>query len=171
MTVRETLLFSANLRLPESVSPKEKHQIVDKALQSLGLSHIANSRIGGNGIRGISGGEKRRVSIGVELVTSPSIIFLDEPTSGSVTSNPTGLDSYNAYMIISTLANLAHKEQKTIVFTIHQPRSDIYKLFDDVLVLAKGKTVYNDEGSQAAITMSMEGMLKNNSRISVSRWL
>lgn len=80
LTVRETLLFSANLRLPESVTFVEKEKIVQRTLDSLGLTHVANSRIGGGGVRGISGGEKRRVSIGVELVTSPSVLFLDEPT-------------------------------------------------------------------------------------------
>jgi ABC-type multidrug transport system ATPase subunit len=92
LTVRETLLFSANLRLPESVTRKEKWDIVEKTLDQLGILHIADSRIGGNGVRGLSGGEKRRVSIGIELVTSPSIILCDEPTSG--------LDSYNAHKII-----------------------------------------------------------------------
>jgi ABC-type multidrug transport system ATPase subunit len=92
LTVRETLLFSANLRLPESVTRLEKQSIVDATLEELGISHIAHSRIGGNGKRGISGGEKRRVSIGIELVTSPSILLLDEPTSG--------LDSYNAQMVV-----------------------------------------------------------------------
>jgi ABC-type multidrug transport system ATPase subunit len=92
LTVRETLLFSANLRLPESVTRAEKHAIVDKTLNDLGISHIALSRIGGNDARGISGGEKRRVSIGIELVTSPSILLLDEPTSG--------LDSFNAKMLV-----------------------------------------------------------------------
>ena len=76
MTVLETLLFSANLRLPESFKSSEKETIVEKTLSTLGLTHIANSKIGGNGVRGISGGEKRRVSIGVELVTSPSVLFL-----------------------------------------------------------------------------------------------
>jgi ABC-type multidrug transport system ATPase subunit len=92
LTVRETLLFSANLRLPESVTRAERHVIVDKTLEELGINHIAHSRIGGNGVRGISGGEKRRVSIGIELVTSPSILLLDEPTSG--------LDSYNAHILV-----------------------------------------------------------------------
>lgn len=85
LTVRETLLFSANLRLPESVTSQEKENIVDSVLAELGLEHIADSRIGGGGVRGISGGEKRRVSIGMELVTSPGVLFLDEPTSGMLT--------------------------------------------------------------------------------------
>ncbi len=92
LTVRECLLFSANLRLPESYTSKQKNEIVDKTLELLGLQHISNSKIGGPSLRGISGGEKRRVSIGIELVTSPSVLFLDEITSG--------LDSYNALMVV-----------------------------------------------------------------------
>ena len=77
LTVRETLNFSAQLRLPESVPDLEKRQRVQEVLEELGLLHVADSKVGGNGVRGISGGERRRVSIGVELVTSPAILFLD----------------------------------------------------------------------------------------------
>jgi ABC-type multidrug transport system ATPase subunit len=80
LTVRETLLFSARLRLPESISIDEKRNRVEEVMANLGLTHVADSRIGGDGKRGISGGEKRRVSIGVELVTSPAVLYLDEPT-------------------------------------------------------------------------------------------
>jgi ABC-type multidrug transport system ATPase subunit len=141
LTVRETLSFSAELRLPESLPKSEKMVIVDQTIKQLGLAHVSDSRIGGGGIRGISGGEKRRVSVGVEFVTSPSILFLDEPTSG--------LDSYNALMLVKTLANLAHKHGKTVIFTIHQPRSDVYKLFDDVLVLSKGEILYFGPANEA----------------------
>jgi ABC-type multidrug transport system ATPase subunit len=80
LTVRETIMFSANLRLPESISLFEKKARVEEVLHMLGLAHVGNTIIGGNGVRSISGGERRRVSIGVELVTSPSVLFLDEPT-------------------------------------------------------------------------------------------
>ncbi|KAJ3273819.1 hypothetical protein HDU76_010769, partial [Blyttiomyces sp. JEL0837] len=142
LTVRETLMFSAMLRLPESVSIAEKKKRVEEVLSTLGLMHCAETRIGGFGKRGISGGEKRRVSIGVELVTSPSVLLLDEPTSG--------LDSFNALSVVRTLADLAHKHGKTIIFTIHQPRSDVYTLFDNVLVLAGGATLYCGPGSGAS---------------------
>ncbi|KAI9199782.1 uncharacterized protein BJ171DRAFT_517045 [Polychytrium aggregatum] len=134
LTVRETLEFSANLRLPESIPWDTKKSMIDDVLRDLGLESVAHSRIGGAYGRSISGGEKRRVSIGVELVTSPGILFLDEPTSG--------LDSYNAHLVVQTLHNLAVNHGKTIVFSIHQPRSDIYKLFHDVLILAAGDCVY-----------------------------
>jgi ABC-type multidrug transport system ATPase subunit len=82
-------------------------------------------------LRGISGGEKRRLSIAQELVTSPSILFLDEPTSG--------LDSYNAGVVVESLVNLARKYNRTIVCTIHQPRSDIFLMFDRLLLLSCGR--------------------------------
>ncbi|KAI8823548.1 uncharacterized protein EV422DRAFT_359919 [Fimicolochytrium jonesii] len=134
LTVRETLMFSANMRLPESTSTSDKKDIVNEVIASLGLSHIADSRIGGSLKRGISGGEKRRVSIGVALVTSPAILFLDEPTSG--------LDSYNAHSAIKTITDLAHRLGKTVIFTIHQPRSDVFAMFDDTLVLQNGQIMY-----------------------------
>ncbi|ORY44432.1 P-loop containing nucleoside triphosphate hydrolase protein [Rhizoclosmatium globosum] len=149
LTVRETLMFSAQLRLPESISKEDKIKKVNEVMATLGLSHVANTRVGGHGKRGISGGEKRRVSIGVELVTSPSVIVLDEPTSG--------LDSFNAIHVIKTLSDLARKLRKTVIFTIHQPRSDAYALFDQVLVLAKGKTLYFGPGSSAGMFFKQRG--------------
>ncbi|KAJ3241698.1 hypothetical protein HDU81_011022 [Chytriomyces hyalinus] len=149
LTVRETLYFSAKLRLPESMGVKEKMGRVDEVLETLGLSHVAHSRVGGFGQRGISGGERRRVSIGVELVTSPGILFLDEPTSG--------LDSFNAHAVIEALHTLAHVHSKTIVFTVHQPRSDMYAMFDQVIVLAAGAALYAGRGAEAGQTMKQNG--------------
>ncbi|KAI8621918.1 P-loop containing nucleoside triphosphate hydrolase protein [Chytriomyces sp. MP71] len=149
LTVRETLYFSAKLRLPESMTSKEKMTRVDEVLDTLGLSHVANSRVGGFGMRGISGGERRRVSIGVELVTSPGILFLDEPTSG--------LDSFNAHAVIEALHTLAHVHQKTIIFTVHQPRSDMFSMFDQVIVLAAGSILYAGRGAEAAAKLKQEG--------------
>lgn len=77
------------------------------------------------------------MSIACELVTSPSILFLDEPTSG--------LDAYNAYNVVESLVSLARNYNRTVVFTIHQPRSNIVALFDQLLVLAAGKSVYSGE--------------------------
>jgi len=83
LTVSEALLFAARLRLPEYVTDAEKRQRVEDVLEQLGLTHVRDSRIGGSHARGISGGEMRRVSIGLELVASPDVLILDEPTSGS----------------------------------------------------------------------------------------
>ncbi|KAJ3018387.1 hypothetical protein HKX48_002938 [Thoreauomyces humboldtii] len=135
LTVYETVLFSAKLRLPSYMPMKEKEGRVMETLMELGILHIANRRIGTTGERGISGGEKRRVSIACELVTGPSILFLDEPTSG--------LDAFNAFNVIESLVNLARTYRRTVILTIHQPRSNIFALFDKLLLLAKGRVVYS----------------------------
>lgn len=106
LTVREVLEFSAAVRLPESITDQQKKSRVKGVMSQLGLSHVADSRVGDSLRRGLSGGEKKRLSIAVELVTNPSIIFADEPTSG--------LDSYNALQVIQTLAKLATEEKKTV---------------------------------------------------------
>ncbi len=142
LTVRETLEFSASIRLPESVGEAQKQARVDQVLKQLGLSHVADSRVGDSLNRGISGGEKKRLSIAVELVTNPSILFIDEATSG--------LDSYNALQVIQTLSTLAHEHRKTVIFTVHQPNSPIFSLFTKVLLLSKGKEVYFGPASDAA---------------------
>jgi ABC-type multidrug transport system ATPase subunit/ABC-type multidrug transport system permease subunit len=142
LTVHETILNSALLRLPRDMSRAAKEQKVYEVEKELGIHHIRDSLIGseeGKG-RGISGGEKRRVGIACELVTSPSIIFLDEPTSG--------LDAYNAYNVIECLVTLAKNYKRTVIFTIHQPRSNIVALFDRLILLAQGKTVYSGSFSQ-----------------------
>ncbi|KAK4144391.1 uncharacterized protein C8A04DRAFT_36639 [Dichotomopilus funicola] len=137
LTVHETILTSALLRLPRDMTRPAKEQRVFEVEKQLGIYHIRDSLIGseeGKG-RGISGGEKRRVSIACELVTSPSILFLDEPTSG--------LDAYNAYNVVECLVTLAKTYKRTVIFTIHQPRSNIVALFDRLILLAQGKTVYS----------------------------
>lgn len=137
LTVHETIMTSALLRLPRDMSTSIKEQRVSEVEKQLGIIHIKDQLIGseeGNG-RGISGGEKRRVGIACELVTSPSILFLDEPTSG--------LDAYNAFNVVECLVTLAKDYNRTVIFTIHQPRSNIVSLFDHLVLLAKGRTVYS----------------------------
>lgn len=137
LTVHETILDSALLRLPKDMSVAAKEQKVEDVERQLGIYHIRHQVIGseeGNG-RGISGGEKRRVGIACELVTSPSILFLDEPTSG--------LDAYNAFNVVECLVTLVKTFNRTVVFTIHQPRSNIVALFDQLILLAQGRTVYS----------------------------
>jgi len=92
-TVRETLMFYANMKLPSTYSEKKKKAKVEQVLVELGLTKVADSLIGSQFQRGISGGEKKRVSIGCELITNPSLLFCDEPT--------TGLDAYNAMVSLS----------------------------------------------------------------------
>lgn len=134
LTVRETLMYSAMLQLPRSMPVQLKQKRVEDVIQELGLDAIADVTIGAPGRRGISGGEKRRVSIGKELVTSPSLLFLDEPTSG--------LDAYNAGVVMECLRKLTKQGRRTVVVTIHQPRSNIFKMFDSLMLLGGGHTVY-----------------------------
>ncbi|PSR81399.1 hypothetical protein BD289DRAFT_484444 [Coniella lustricola] len=137
LTVHETILNSALLRLPRDMTTSAKEQRVTEVEKQLGIHHIKDSLIGseeGKG-RGISGGEKRRVGIACELVTSPSILFLDEPTSG--------LDAYNAFNVIECLVTLAKDFERTVIFTIHQPRSNIVALFDRLVLLARGRPVFS----------------------------
>ncbi|KAK5575853.1 hypothetical protein RB653_006987 [Dictyostelium firmibasis] len=139
ITVRETLRFYADLKLPKGWTPKEKQERIEQILEQIGLSHRADAKIGGvlpGGIvlRGLSGGEKRRVSIGCGLITSPSIVLLDEPTSG--------LDTTSAMAVMKTLVELTQQKNVTVICTIHQPRSEIFKLFTKIMVLAEGRLVY-----------------------------
>ena len=134
LTVRETLMYSAELRLPENFTQQERTKIVEEVILQLGLKDCADTRIGDNEHKGCSGGEKRRVSIGVQLLSNPSVLFLDEPT--------TGLDATSAYQVVRTLKNLARKG-RTVITTIHQPRSEIWGLFDRITLLTKGKPVYS----------------------------
>lgn len=142
LTVHETIVDSALLRLPKDMTRAAKLQRVEDVERQLGIYQIRDQIIGseeGSG-RGISGGEKRRVGIACELVTSPSILFLDEPTSG--------LDAFNAYNVVECLVNLVKTYNRTVIFTIHQPRSNIVALFDQLVLLAKGRTVYSGRFSQ-----------------------
>ncbi|EPT01714.1 hypothetical protein FOMPIDRAFT_1119813 [Fomitopsis schrenkii] len=137
LTVYETVLYSALLRLPREMSFEAKKFRTLETMHELGILSIKDARIGDSGHRSISGGEKRRVSIACELVTSPSILFLDEPTSG--------LDAFNALSVVSSLVTLAKDYNRTVIFTIHQPRSNIVSLFDQLLVLAQGKLIYSGD--------------------------
>ncbi|KAI5962532.1 ADP1 [Candida pseudojiufengensis] len=137
LTVYETVLNSALLRLPRSMTFQQKQSRVIEVLNELRIIGIKDRVIGSNFKRGISGGEKRRVSIACELVTSPSILFLDEPTSG--------LDSYNARNVIDCLVKLSRDYNRTIIFTIHQPRSNIVSLFDKLILLSDGDLIFSGD--------------------------
>lgn len=86
--------------------------------------------MGGIFVKGISGGERKRTSIGYELISDPACIFLDEPTSG--------LDSFTAYSIIDLLRRIAKEKNRNVIFTIHQPSSDIWSMFDNVMLMVEG---------------------------------
>lgn len=136
LTVEETIYFSARLKTPSSVTDEEVRMIVEEVMQDLGVLHIRHSLIGNatTGVRGISGGERKRVSVASELVVRPPLLFLDEPTSG--------LDATSAQALVKTLKELAHMGH-SIAVVIHQPRTAIYNMFDSLLLLSKGQTIYN----------------------------
>ncbi|RXW15568.1 hypothetical protein EST38_g10280 [Candolleomyces aberdarensis] len=143
LTVFETLLFAARLRLPENVPDTEKHQRVLDLLQKLGIDHIKDTRIGdvtGGKARGISGGEMRRVTIGLELISEPDVLLLDEPTSG--------LDSVSAARIANVLHAIAHDPVNPVpvIASIHQPSSLLYQKFDLILLLSHGRALYSGPG-------------------------
>ncbi|KAB1210548.1 ABC transporter G family member 5 [Morella rubra] len=148
LTVEETLLFSAKLRLrlPQS----ELSSRVKSLIQELGLSHIAGARVGDDRVRGISGGERRRVSIGVDVIHDPGVLILDEPTSG--------LDSTSALQIIDMLKTMAETRGRTIILSIHQPGFRIVKLFNSILVLANGCVLHHGTVDQLGVNLRLMGL-------------
>ncbi|KAF8437588.1 ABC transporter [Boletus edulis BED1] len=157
LTVREALAFAASLRFPESLSLSRKAALVSAIISRLGLEDVAETRIGatdGTG-RGISGGEARRVSIGLELVGCPDILVCDEPTSG--------LDSVSARRVVNVLREVARgggglfgsTEEKgqgvAVICSVHQPSSRLYHSFDSVLLLSRGRALYSGPGGLAPI--------------------
>uniref|UniRef100_A0A3P8Q8B9 ABC transporter domain-containing protein n=1 Tax=Astatotilapia calliptera TaxID=8154 RepID=A0A3P8Q8B9_ASTCA len=140
LTVRENFTFSAALRLPSSISHKEKKQKVDRLIKELGLGRVADSKVGTQLIRGISGGERKRTNIGMELIIDPPVLFLDEPT--------TGLDASTANSVLLLLKRMANNG-RTIILSIHQPRYTIYRLFDSLTLLVNGHQVYHGPARSA----------------------
>ncbi|KAM3238608.1 ABC transporter G family member 25 [Capsicum chinense] len=141
LTVRETLIFCALLRLPNSLNRKEKIAITDSVITELGLNKCEDTIIGNSFIRrGVSGGERKRVSIAHEMLINPSLLILDEPTSG--------LDATAAYRLVSTLGSLAQKG-KTIITSVHQPSSRVFQMFNSVLVLSEGRCLYFGKGNES----------------------
>ncbi|VDL89924.1 unnamed protein product [Schistocephalus solidus] len=206
LTVRENLNFSAALRLPAWTTKRDREERVESLLIKLGLMSVADSKVGDEFVRGISGGERKRTNIGIELITEPCIIFLDEPT--------TGLDAHTAMVVMQVLKRVAElKEEftlfvnsmpssthwlsffekclnpnalnvlnvnggravasnrhliplltsesralklalegRTIITSIHQPKSSIYKLFDSLTILANGRIVYHGAAGDCPVS-------------------
>lgn len=121
--------------------PKEEvSSIIDGTIIEMGLQDCADRLIGNWHLRGISGGEKKRLSIALEILTRPRLLFLDEPTSG--------LDSASAFFVVQTLRNVA-RDGRTVISSIHQPSSEVFALFDDLFLLSGGETVYFGEAKMA----------------------
>lgn len=148
LTVEETLMFSAKLRL--KLPSSQLAARVESLIQELGLSHVAGARVGDEKNRGISGGEKRRVSIGVDVIHDPRVLILDEPTSG--------LDSTSALQIIDMLKTMADTRGRTIILSIHQPGFRIVKLFNSVLLLANGSVLHHGSVDQLQTHMRSIGL-------------
>lgn len=129
LTVRETLHFAAIIRLPRHMSKTSKIARAEQILVQLGLRHCANTLVGSEFVKGISGGERRRVSIAIQILTDPKILILDEPTSG--------LDANTAYAMMELLQSLA-QEGRTIICTVHQSRSNFFPMFGNLLLLGNG---------------------------------
>jgi len=142
LTVKETIRFAARLKSPKHKSDEEVDKMVDETITRLGLTHVQDSLIGSPGGPGskISGGERKRVAVAVELVARPSVLLLDEPTSS--------LDATSAYQLMFTLKELASLGH-AIAVVIHQPRTSIFNLFDKLLLLSKGKVVFEGLPSEA----------------------
>ena len=138
-TVREAIAFSGRMRLPQRFSNAEVELKVKNVLQVLGLAHLADELVGSPGMGGVTAEVRKKVTIGVELVAEPSILFLDEPT--------TGLDSAGAYAVMSAIHTLS--KHMAVVCTVHQPSTELTKMFDDILLLKEGgEVVYFGEMSR-----------------------
>lgn len=133
-TPRESMRFSAKLRLPRSTTDNEIDTLVNGFIKQLGLTSCADTIVGGGFKKGISGGEKKRTSVGVELIVRPSIVLLDEPTSG--------LDAYSAEQVCEVLKKVAVEQNTCVLFTIHQPAADLFMSFDRVMLMNRGKIMY-----------------------------
>ncbi|CAK0748752.1 hypothetical protein CVIRNUC_001857 [Coccomyxa viridis] len=132
-TVKEALNFSAELRL-EGVDAKQRKAFVGEVLELMELAPLASALVGVPGVSGLSVEQRKRLTIGVELVANPSIIFMDEPTSG--------LDARAAAIVMRTVRNTVNTG-RTVVCTIHQPSIDIFEAFDELHLLKRGgKTIY-----------------------------
>ena len=141
LTVREAVYYSAQLQLPDSMSRSEKKERAEMTIREMGLQDAMNTRIGGWSVKGLSGGQKRRVSICIEILTRPRLLFLDEPTSG--------LDSAASYHVMSRIVKLARHDGITVVASIHQPSSEVFEVFHNLCLLSSGKTVYFGSASMA----------------------
>ncbi|KAF7560616.1 hypothetical protein G7046_g3524 [Stylonectria norvegica] len=147
LTVYENIAHSARIRLPRSWEEADIEAHVESVIDCLELSHVHDSLVGSVGKPVISGGQRKRVSIGMELAAAPMAIFLDEPTSG--------LDATAASSIMRTLKAIARLGISIIVI-IHQPRSEIWELFDKLILLGNGQTIY--EGAQRDVQHHFESI-------------
>ena len=141
LTVRETLLYSGRLSLPATVTAAQRDELAGRVLGELGLEPVAHRWVGGGPFPGVSSGQRKRVSMGIALMQQPSLVFLDEPT--------TGLDASSAYNVMEKISRMADKG-RTVVATIHQPSAAMVSLYDKLLLLSAGRVVYLGPAADAA---------------------
>lgn len=139
LTVRETFQIAAGLYISD---PSQRESAVESVIEILGLSSHVDTKIGNAFVRGLSGGQIRRVSIGSELVAAPQLLFLDEPTSG--------LDSATAFNVMGELRNIAKATGMAMVITVHQPSELVFEMADTLLLISEGKTCYFGAADAAA---------------------
>ena len=145
LTVLETLTMAARLRLPRSMSRADVNTRIQDVMRQMGLAKVADTPLGdGLKVGGVSGGERKRVAIAVELLSDPGVVFADEPT--------TGLDSFQAERVMQVLKQLA-EGGRTVVLTIHQPRGSIFDMFDDLTVVSEEGVAYSGPAREAAGTL------------------
>uniref|UniRef100_A0A7N0TPC8 ABC transporter domain-containing protein n=1 Tax=Kalanchoe fedtschenkoi TaxID=63787 RepID=A0A7N0TPC8_KALFE len=132
LTVKESLIFSAFLRLPNEIGDEQKMKFVEEVMELVELRNLENALVGLPGVTGLSTEQRKRLTISVELVANPSIIFMDEPTSG--------LDARAAAIVMRTVRNTVDTG-RTVVCTIHQPSIDIFEAFDELLLMKRGGQV------------------------------
>ncbi|CAL1681361.1 unnamed protein product [Lasius platythorax] len=141
LTVTEHLMFQATVRMNRHIPRQQRIKRVNEVIDELALSKCRNTTIGIPGkVKGLSGGEMKRLSFASEVLTDPSLMFCDEPTSG--------LDSFMAHQVVSILKALA-ASGKTIVVTLHQPSSELFALFDKILLMAEGRVAFMGTAAQA----------------------
>ncbi len=145
LTTYETLETSAILRASNHLSSSKKQSIVEKLILKLGLKKVSNTKVGDAKTRGVSGGEKKRIAIGNELIGCDNdeedvIFFADEPTSG--------LDTYSSLQVMQKIKSLTSSVSNTAIISIHQPRAAILELFDEITILAEGKVVFSGERAE-----------------------
>ncbi|KAI6227115.1 ATP-binding cassette sub-family G member 2 [Aphelenchoides besseyi] len=142
MTVKEHLTFMVNLRMARNYTKRQREKRVMSVISDLSLQTCANTRIGWpHRLKGISGGERKRLAFASEILTSPPVLFCDEPTSG--------LDAFLALNVVEVLRNLAKQKGMTIVITIHQPSSQVFELFDRICLLVDGRNAFSGTTEQA----------------------
>ena len=131
------------------MSKSKKKEIVGITIKEMGLEDAMNTRIGGSGAEGISSGQKKRVSICIETLMRPKLLFLDEPTSG--------LDSAASYYVMSRIASLHKRDgiRRTIIASIHQPSCEVFQVFHDLCLLSLGRTIYFGPASIATEVRSL----------------